>query len=65
MVLSHMYKFTPLYIGSQNHKAVHVCSSPANVVANTIGPVLNKIDVFDPVFDYVPPELITLFISHQ
>lgn len=65
MVLSHMYKFTPLYIGSQNHEAINVCGSPTDVIPYAMGPILNKIDVYNPIFDYVPPELITLFISHQ
>ncbi|CAH1971678.1 unnamed protein product [Acanthoscelides obtectus] len=65
MVLSHMYKFCPIYVGSHNHEAFNVCASPANVIPYAFGPILDKIEVNNPVYDYVPPELVTLFISHQ
>ncbi|CAG9822559.1 unnamed protein product [Phaedon cochleariae] len=65
MVLSHMYKFTPLYVGSHNQEAFNICASPANVIPYSAGKILNSIQVFNPVFDYVPPELVTLLISHQ
>lgn len=29
-----------------------------------LGEILSKVNVHSPVFDYVPPELITLFISN-
>ncbi|XP_074038625.1 eukaryotic translation initiation factor 2B subunit beta isoform X2 [Leptinotarsa decemlineata] len=65
MVLSHMYKFTPLYVGSQYHEALNVCASPAEVLPFSFGKCLNFVQVYNPIFDYVPPELVTLFISHQ
>ncbi|KAG5896147.1 hypothetical protein JTB14_015850 [Gonioctena quinquepunctata] len=65
MVLSHMYKFTPLYVGSHNHEAFNVCASPADVIPYASGKCLNYVQVFNPIFDYVPPELVTLFITHQ
>lgn len=65
MVLSNMYKFTPIYVASHDRSAFNVCASPANVIPYSSGQILNKIEVYNPVFDYVPPELVTLFISHQ
>ncbi|KAJ8914581.1 hypothetical protein NQ315_017286 [Exocentrus adspersus] len=65
MVLSNMYKFTPNYVASHDHTAFNICASPANVIPYCCGQLLNKIEVYNPVFDYVPPELVTLFISHQ
>ncbi|CAG9859492.1 unnamed protein product [Phyllotreta striolata] len=65
VVLSHMYKFTPLYVVSNNHEAFNICASPADVIPPSAGKILNDIDVYNPIFDYVPPELVTLFISHQ
>ncbi|XP_074812062.1 translation initiation factor eIF2B subunit beta isoform X3 [Natator depressus] len=38
--------------------------SPQEVLPFTEGEILSKINVHCPVFDYVPPELITLFISN-
>lgn len=66
LVLSHMYKFTPIHIGSHAQKeAFNTMASPANVIPYSSGPILNKVEVLNPVFDYVPPELVTLFICHQ
>ncbi|RZC40148.1 IF-2B domain containing protein [Asbolus verrucosus] len=62
MVLAHMYKLTPSYVCSHE---TDICASPANVIPYSTGPLLNKIKVYNPIFDYVPPELVTLFISHQ
>ncbi|EFA12261.1 translation initiation factor eIF2B subunit beta [Tribolium castaneum] len=65
MVLSHMYKLTPTYVCSHEKDTFNMCASPANVIPYSTGPLLNKITVYNPIFDYVPPELVTLFISHQ
>ncbi|XP_066152630.1 translation initiation factor eIF2B subunit beta [Euwallacea fornicatus] len=65
MVLSHMYKFTPVYLGSNDHEAFNATASPASLIPYSSGQVLNKAEVANTVFDYVPPELITLFITHQ
>ncbi|KAJ8961459.1 hypothetical protein NQ318_014707 [Aromia moschata] len=65
MVLSHMFKFTPVYVASHDHGTFNVCASPANVIPYFTGQLLNKIEVVNPVFDCVPPELVTLFISHH
>lgn len=65
MVLSHMYKFSPVHVGSHEDDTFNVCASPANVIPYSTGPLLNKIEVLNPIYDYVPPELVTLFISHQ
>ena len=29
------------------------------------GEVISKVQVYNPVFDYVPPDLVTLFISNM
>ncbi|CAG9765111.1 unnamed protein product [Ceutorhynchus assimilis] len=65
MVLSHMYKFTPVYLGSNDHEAFNDCASPASLIPYSSGQVLNKAEVTNAVFDFVPPELVTLFITHQ
>lgn len=63
MVLSHMYKFSPLHVGSPDDESFNILASPAEVLPYSSGMVLNKVDVVNPVFDYVPPELVTLLIS--
>ncbi|KAL1492025.1 hypothetical protein ABEB36_012529 [Hypothenemus hampei] len=65
MVLSHMYKFTPIYLGSNDHDTLNILANPATVIPYSSGAVLNKADIATPMFDYVPPELVTLFITHQ
>ncbi|KAL7992558.1 hypothetical protein Chor_016814 [Crotalus horridus] len=42
----------------------HKFVSPQEVLPFTEGEILSKVNVYCPVFDYVPPELITLFISN-
>uniref|UniRef100_A0A3Q3GUH7 Translation initiation factor eIF2B subunit beta n=1 Tax=Labrus bergylta TaxID=56723 RepID=A0A3Q3GUH7_9LABR len=42
----------------------HKFVSPHEVLPFTEGEILSKVNVHCPVFDYVPPELITLFISN-
>ncbi|XP_040497577.1 translation initiation factor eIF-2B subunit beta isoform X2 [Ursus maritimus] len=42
----------------------HKFVAPEEVLPFTEGDVLEKVSVHCPVFDYVPPELITLFISN-
>ncbi|XP_057669808.1 translation initiation factor eIF-2B subunit beta [Diorhabda carinulata] len=65
MVLSHMYKFTPMYVVSNNNDTFNICASPADIIPQSAGKILNNVEVYNPVFDYVPPELVTLFVSHQ
>uniref|UniRef100_A0A673W3Y7 Translation initiation factor eIF2B subunit beta n=1 Tax=Salmo trutta TaxID=8032 RepID=A0A673W3Y7_SALTR len=42
----------------------HKFVSPHEVLPFAAGEILSKVNVHCPVFDYVPPELITLFISN-
>ncbi|KYN39071.1 Translation initiation factor eIF-2B subunit beta [Trachymyrmex septentrionalis] len=65
MVLLPLYKLAPLYhcSGKQNGFNCHV--SPMNgVIDSANAPLLERIHAYNPVFDYVPPELVTLFISN-
>ncbi|KAK4881749.1 hypothetical protein RN001_005068 [Aquatica leii] len=64
MVLAHMYKLSPLHL-CYEQDAFNICASPADVLPYSSGPIINKVHVYNPVFDYVPPDLVTLFISHQ
>lgn len=64
MVLAHMYKLSPVHVGYYQQDEFNMCSSPASVLPSSLGALTNTTDVYNPVFDYVPPELVTLFISH-
>ncbi|XP_018332495.1 translation initiation factor eIF-2B subunit beta isoform X2 [Agrilus planipennis] len=65
MVLVHLYKLSPLYLCSYEQNAFSVCQSPASVLPQRNGPIVSQVHVYNPVFDYVPPELVTIFVTHQ
>ncbi|KAK7907842.1 hypothetical protein WMY93_016454 [Mugilogobius chulae] len=62
IVCAPMFKLSPQFPNEEDtsHKFV----SPQEVLPFTEGEILSKVNVHCPVFDYVPPELITLFISN-
>ena len=39
--------------------------SPHDVMNFSEGEILSKVQVDNPVFDYVPPELVTLYVSNM
>lgn len=43
---------------------LHAKSVILKCISCVLGEILSKVNVYCPVFDYVPPELITLFISN-
>jgi len=65
MVLLPLYKLSPLYhcSGKQDSFNRHV-SPMQGVIDSANAPLLEKIHAYNPVFDYVPPDLVTLFISN-
>ncbi|KAL3278564.1 hypothetical protein HHI36_016110 [Cryptolaemus montrouzieri] len=65
VVLAHMYKLTPIHVAYHEQVNFNECASPANILPYSTGALLNKVKVYNPIFDYVPPELVTLLISHQ
>ncbi|KAF7995777.1 hypothetical protein HCN44_006884 [Aphidius gifuensis] len=65
MVLLPLYKLSPLYLCSREQDAFNKHAAPIQGVINgTNAPLLEKIQSYNPVFDYVPPELVTLFITN-
>lgn len=63
MVLTHLYKLSPTYVSSYSFDA---CSSPASVLPYSFaGDIVSRTNIINPMFDYVPPELVTLFITYQ
>lgn len=65
MVLVHMYKLSPVHVCTYEQDTFNICASPADVLPYSSGAILNDVEIYNPVFDYVPPELVTLFITHQ
>lgn len=65
MVLLPLYKLSPLYFYSHEQDGFNKHVSPLQGVINSANaPLLERIHAYNPVFDYVPPELVTLFISN-
>lgn len=65
MVLLPLYKLSPLYLCSYEQHTFNKHVSPTQGVINGANaPLMEKIQAYNPVFDYVPPELVTLFISN-
>ncbi|KAK3917362.1 Translation initiation factor eIF-2B subunit beta [Frankliniella fusca] len=64
IVLAPLYKLTPQYLCSYDQDAFNSYTAPDGVLDFSDHPTLSQIKRYCPVFDYVPPELITLFISN-
>jgi translation initiation factor eIF-2B subunit beta len=64
IVCTAMFKFTPQYLVSHEQVAFNRFASPQQVMPYDNGQVVANCEVVNPVFDYVPPELITIFISN-
>ncbi|KAH0620492.1 hypothetical protein JD844_021010 [Phrynosoma platyrhinos] len=62
IVCAPMFKLTPQFLNEDD--SFHKFVSPHEVLPFTEGELLSKVNIYCPVFDYVPPELITLFISN-
>ena len=64
IVLSPMYKLSPQYLCSYDQDSFNSFVSPQGVLDYSDGDILSKVNVYNPVFDYVPPELVTLYLSN-
>nr|XP_033801828.1 translation initiation factor eIF-2B subunit beta-like [Geotrypetes seraphini] len=60
IVCAPMYKLSPQFPNEED--SFHKFVSPQEVLPFSEGVILSRVSVQCPVFDYVPPELITLFI---
>ncbi|XP_064617122.1 translation initiation factor eIF2B subunit beta-like isoform X3 [Liolophura sinensis] len=63
-VCAPMFKLSPRYLCSYDQDAFNKFLSPHDVMNFSEGEILSKVHIQNPVFDYVPPELVTLFISN-
>ncbi|XP_012216175.1 translation initiation factor eIF2B subunit beta [Linepithema humile] len=65
MVLLPLYKLSPVYHCSYKQDGFNRHVSPMQgVIDSANASLLEKIHAHNPVFDYVPPDLVTLFISN-
>ncbi|KXJ17540.1 Translation initiation factor eIF-2B subunit beta [Exaiptasia diaphana] len=59
-----MYKLTPQYVVSYDEDSCNKFAAPHDVLQFSEGHILSKVDVQNPVFDYILPDLVTLFLSN-
>ncbi|XP_013385512.1 translation initiation factor eIF-2B subunit beta [Lingula anatina] len=64
IVCAPMFKLSPQYLCSYDQDAFNKFVSPHDVMKFSEGEILSHAQIQNPVFDYVPPELVTLFISN-
>ncbi|OWF40818.1 translation initiation factor eIF-2B subunit beta-like [Mizuhopecten yessoensis] len=64
IVCAAMFKLSPQYLCSYDQDAFNKFVSPHDAMNFSEGEILSKVQIANPVFDYVPPELVTLFVSN-
>lgn len=64
VVCAPMFKLCPEYVCSLDQDGFNQFASPEEVLSNDEGMLVSRVNVYNPIFDYVPPELVTLFISN-
>jgi translation initiation factor eIF-2B subunit beta len=62
IVLAPLYKLSPVYPRSTNIKISNRLVSPESLVDYSESICTEKAQICNPIFDYVPPELVSLFI---
>lgn len=63
IVVGSLFKLSPQYICSYDQDHINKFLSPHDVVEFSEGDIVSKISITNPVFDYVPPDLVNLYIS--
>jgi translation initiation factor eIF-2B subunit beta len=64
-VLAPLYKLSPEYPLSNDVKITNRFVSPEQLIDYQDLEVMDNVHFYAPVFDYVPPELITLFVFNM
>ena len=65
VVCAPMYKLTPIYYtAAADQENFQKFVSPADILRGMDGKILSSVHAYNPYFEYVPPELVTLFISN-
>lgn len=63
VVCTGLYKLTPLYPVDQYSFNQH--AEPSEIISLQDGAFVANVHVHNPAFDYIPPELVSLFITNQ
>lgn len=64
-VCAGMFKLSPRYVCSYDQDDINQLLSPDDVMKFSTGDIVSKISVYNPVFDYISPDLVNLYISDQ
>uniref|UniRef100_A0A8D8LD00 Translation initiation factor eIF2B subunit beta n=1 Tax=Cacopsylla melanoneura TaxID=428564 RepID=A0A8D8LD00_9HEMI len=64
IVLAPLYKLSPQFLCSYEQDTFNNFKSPEQVLGYHHRDLVSRVQVFNPEFDYVPPELVGLFISN-
>lgn len=64
LVCAAMFKLSPTYLCSYDQDTFNKIVAPHDVMNFCEGAMVSKVRVQNPVFDHVPPDLITLFITN-
>ncbi|WAR23225.1 EI2BB-like protein [Mya arenaria] len=62
VVCAAAFKLSPEFLCCNDQEAFNKFESPEDVMRFSEGKILSKVQIHNPVFDYVPPELVTLYI---
>ena len=74
VVLASMHKLTPYYFMAGHQEAFGTFVSPQDILRGGCGggvkgiadgKITSKIHAINPLFEYIPPDLVTLFISNE
>uniref|UniRef100_A0A0B7AF08 Translation initiation factor eIF2B subunit beta n=1 Tax=Arion vulgaris TaxID=1028688 RepID=A0A0B7AF08_9EUPU len=65
IVCSSLYKLSPLFHSTPKHASFNKFASPAELLDYEDAELLSKVEVIAPIFDYVPPELISMVVSNN
>lgn len=65
IVCASMHKLSPKHCSSTDNQAFSQFASPQESLCGADGVILSRLHTYNPIFEYVPPELVTLFISNM
>ena len=63
-VCAAMFKLSPHFPCSYDHDTFNLVKSPHPILPFSAAHGMSRVKILNPVFDYVPPDLITLFLSN-
>lgn len=62
-VVAGLYKLTPIY--PENHDTFNLIGSPSAILPFADGDLISRVDAVNPIYDYVPPTLVNLFVTNM